>query len=254
MTLSLQNVSKSFGGRPILQNISLDIQKGEFVSLLGPSGSGKSTLFSLVGGLLTPDEGNIVLNDEIITNKTGHISYMPQQPSLFPWRTVLENTLLGQELTGKKDSDHATRLLQKANLGKMLHAYPHQLSGGMRQRVAFIRALLSPQPIMLLDEPFSALDSFTRLDMQKWLLETWEEFEQSIFFITHDIEEALFLSDKLVILSSDPARIKEVIDIPFPRPRNESLLLSYDFLDWKKEVTEKIQSTPKAYKTEKISS
>jgi len=244
MTLSLKNISKSFGDRKILHNISLDMEEGEFVSLLGPSGSGKSTLFSLIGGLLVPDEGDIWLDGQVITNKSGHISYMPQQPSLFPWRTVLDNTLLGQELSGKKDLTEAKRLLEKANLGDMIGAYPHQLSGGMRQRVAFIRALLSPQPIMLLDEPFSALDAFTRLDMQKWLLETWEEYEQSILFITHDIEEALFLSDKIVILSSHPAEIKEIVHVPFGRPRDESLLLSYDFLDWKKELTEKIQNKP----------
>src|SRR5699024_77275 len=180
---SLKNISKSFGQRQILHNISLDIHKGEFVSLLGPSGSGKSTLFSMIGGLLPPDQGEIVLDHERITNTAGHISYMPQQPSLFPWRTVLQNTLLGQELFGRKNPLHAEKLLEKANLGNMIHAYPQQLSGGMRQRVAFIRAVLSPQPIMLLDEPFSALDAFTRLDMQKWLMETWEEYEQSIFFI-----------------------------------------------------------------------
>ncbi|WP_120188954.1 ABC transporter ATP-binding protein [Ammoniphilus oxalaticus] len=122
----------------------------------------------------------------------------------------------------------------------------------MRQRVAFIRALLSPQPIMLLDEPFSALDAFTRLDMQKWLMETWEASEQSIFFITHDIEEALFLSDKIVILSTNPAEIKDIIRVPFQRPRDESLLLSYEFLDWKKELTEKVQNKPR-YRKVKIS-
>ena len=242
MKLTLKNISKSFGSKKVLQNISLEIEKGEFVSLLGPSGSGKSTLFNLIGGLLTPDEGEIFLDEKVITNQSGYISYMPQQPSLFPWRTVIDNAVLGQELSGQTDVGLAKNLLEKANLGDMIHAYPHQLSGGMKQRVAFIRALLSPQTIMCLDEPFSALDAFTRFDMQKWLLETWEAYEQSIFFITHDIEEALFLSDKIVILSTNPAEIKEIIHVPFERPRDESLLLSYSFLDWKKELTEKIEN------------
>ena len=166
----------------------------------------------------------------------------PQNPSLFPWRTALENAVLGQELFGKTDLGYARDLLEKANLGEIADAYPHQLSGGMKQRVAFIRALLSPQPILCLDEPFSALDAFTRLDMQKWLLETWQSYEQSILFITHDIDEAIFLSDKIVILSSSPAEVKAIMTVPFERPRDESLLLSYAFLDFKKNVTEKISN------------
>jgi len=240
MHLSMKNIHKSFKARKVLQNISLDVKKGSFVSIVGPSGSGKSTLFNLIGGLLHPDEGDILLDGKVITNKSGHISYMPQNPSLFPWRTVLENTLLGQELSGKTDESHARTFLKNAGLGDVLDAYPHQLSGGMKQRVAFIRALLSPQSIMCLDEPFSALDAFTRLDMQKWLLEMWEVSEQSILFITHDIEEAIFLSDSIVILSTNPAEIQEIIQVPFDRPRGESLLLSYAFLDFKKQVTEKL--------------
>lgn len=244
MKLELQSISKSFNGRKVLQNISFTVKKGEFISIIGPSGSGKSTLFNLIGGLLQPDEGHIYLNGKEITNRSGFISYMPQSPSLFPWRTVLENAVLGQELSGKVERDRAEKLLIKAGLEKVIDAYPNSLSGGMKQRVAFIRALLSPQQIMCLDEPFSALDAFTRLDMQKWLLETWETYEKSILFVTHDIEEALFLSDKIIVLSSDPAVIKDIITVPFHRPRNESLLLKYQFLDLKKEVSEKLKSHP----------
>lgn len=240
--LKLQDVSKSFGTKHVLKQISLEIKAGEFVSLIGPSGSGKSTLFSLIGGLLSPDQGTIHLDGELINDKSGYISYMPQQASLFPWRTVLDNVLLGHELQGYKESDRAIAMLKKAGLGDVVHAYPHELSGGMKQRVAFIRALLSPQTFMCLDEPFSALDEFTRLEMQKWLLSVWEQYDQSVLFITHSIDEALFLSDKIIILSSRPAEIKEVITVPFSRPRKEDILLSEEFLRWKKSIIQTIQS------------
>ena len=239
--LELRHVSKSFGNKQVLQEISLHVANGEFVSVIGPSGSGKSTMFSLIGGLLEPDAGEIYLSGENITNKRGFISYMPQQASLFPWRTIIENVLVGQELQGKKDYERAEAMLERAGLGDVIHAYPHELSGGMKQRVAFIRALLSPPSLMLLDEPFSALDEFTRTDMQKWLLSIWEDDEQSILFITHNIDEALFLSDKIIILSVNPAEIKEVIEVPFKRPRDEELLLSEEFLQWKRKIMDVIQ-------------
>ncbi|WP_163969541.1 ABC transporter ATP-binding protein [Oceanobacillus halotolerans] len=242
MTLEIQTISKSFDTKQVLDDISFSVNAGEFVSLIGPSGSGKSTIFHLIGGLLKPDHGDIVLDDQVITNQTGHISYMPQQSSLFPWRTVLDNVLLGQELQGEKDTERAMMMLEKAGLGDVVHAYPNQLSGGMKQRAAFIRALLSPQSLLLLDEPFSALDEFTRLDMQKWLLSIWEEYERSVLFITHNIDEALFLSDKIIILSANPAIIKATFTIPFARPRSEELLLSAEFLDWKRRLTEAIQA------------
>src|SRR5690625_5135919 len=234
MKLTLDRVSKSFEGKQVLDEISLDVKDGEFVSLIGPSGSRKSTLFNLIGGLLSPDEGDIIMNGKNITNKSGHISYMPQQPSLLPWRTTLQNVLLGQELQGIKETDKAIAMLEKAELGDVIHSYPHEISGGMKQRAAFIRALMSPQSFMCLDETYSALDEFTRMDMQKWLLSVWEEHQQSVLFITHSIDEALFLSDKIVILSTNPAQVKKVIDIPFPRPRHEDILLSTSFLEDRK--------------------
>lgn len=242
MMLTIEKISKSFGEKQVLEDISFSVQAGEFVSLIGPSGSGKSTLFNLIGGLLEPDHGDIYMNGEKITNRSGFISYMPQQPSLFPWRTILQNVILGQELHGLKEEDRAIEMLKKAGLGDVIHAYPHELSGGMRQRAAFIRALLSPQSFMCLDEPFSALDEFTRLDMQKWLISTWEQYDRSVLFITHDIEEALFLSDKIVILSANPARIKAIMEIPFTRPRDENIRLTAEFLNWKKRLIDTIQS------------
>jgi len=236
--LKIENISKSFGDKQVLDQISVDVHQGEFISIIGPSGSGKSTIFSLIGGLLLPDQGDLYMNDQLITGTSGHISYMPQQSALFPWRTVLHNVLLGQEIQGKKETDRAIDMLEKAGLGEVIHSYPHELSGGMKQRAAFIRALLSPQTFMCLDEPFSALDDFTRFDMQKWLLETWEAYERSILFITHNIDEALFLSDKIIILSTNPAKIKHTITVPFARPRNEELLLSADFIEQKRKLIE----------------
>lgn len=241
MKMRLSYVSKSFQTKKVLEDISFDVKEGEFVSLIGPSGSGKSTLFSLIGGILTPDKGDILMGGKSIINQTGHVSYMPQQDALFPWRTVLKNVLLGQELHGEIDIERAMHMLRRAGLADVIHAYPNELSGGMRQRVSFIRALLSPRQILCLDEPFSALDEFTRMDMQKWLLATWEQHEPSILFITHSIEEALFLSDKIIVLTNPPARIRNIISVPFSRPRDESLRLTHEFFKWKKDITEMIQ-------------
>lgn len=236
MALEISQITKSFGQKDVLQELSFTVEQGEFVSIIGPSGSGKSTLFSVIGGIIAPNAGNILLHGKSIINERGHISYMPQQDALFPWRTILKNVTLGQELQSKVDEKRAIEMLEKAGLGDVIHAYPHQLSGGMRQRASFIRALLSPQDLLLLDEPFAALDEFTRLDMQKWLLNLWAEYQSSILFITHSIEEALFLSDKIVILTNSPARVKEVIHVPFARPRDESLLVSDEFLQWKRNI------------------
>jgi ABC-type nitrate/sulfonate/bicarbonate transport system ATPase subunit len=234
--LKIANLHKSFDHQLILDDISLSVGNGEFLSILGPSGSGKSTLFHLIGGLYSPEKGSIRLDGKNINGQKGNISYMPQAPSLLPWRTVEDNVLLGQELSGKKDIEGARRMIQRAGLEGYEKSYPHELSGGMKQRVAFIRALLSPQPIICLDEPFSALDEFTRLDMQKWLLSMWEENKRSIIFVTHNIEEALFLSDRLIVLSQRPATVKKEFKVPFSRPRNEKLLLTEEFLQCKKTI------------------
>jgi ABC-type nitrate/sulfonate/bicarbonate transport system ATPase subunit len=239
-SLSVKNLSKSFEGEMILNNISFSVEEGEFVTILGPSGSGKSTLFHLIGGLYSPDEGEIELDGKSISGKQGSIAYMPQNPSLLPWRTVIENVLLGQELHGKTDREMALRMIERTGLKGYEKAYPAQLSGGMKQRAAFIRALVSPQPFLCLDEPFSALDEFTRLDMQKWLLSIWEEDRSSVLFVTHNIDEALFLSDRIIVLSSRPAMVQREYTVPFPRPRQKEILLSQEFLSWKKEIFEEL--------------
>ena len=234
--LSLERISKSYDENHVLQDVSFHVDDGEFVSIVGPSGSGKSTLFQLIGGLYSPDSGKIMLDGNNVNNSRGHISYMPQNPSLFPWRTILQNVLLSSEIIGQKDTGTALELIEKAGLRGYEQAYPHQLSGGMKQRVAFIRSLGSPQSIICLDEPFSALDEFTRFEMQEWLLAIWEEYRKSILFITHNIDEALYLSDRILILSEKPASIKKEIIVPFPRPRTEDILLSDQFMKLKREI------------------
>lgn len=232
-----ENISLSFTETgQVLDSISLNVKPNEFVSIIGPSGSGKSTIFQCLGGVLIPEKGDIFLGDKKITGETGHISYMPQQHSLLPWRTVLENVLLGQELRKKDNVEEAKSWLNRVGLSQYENVFPHQLSGGMKQRVAFIRALISPSSLLLLDEPFSALDEFTRLDMQKWLLSIWEKERKSILFITHNIEEALFLSDRIYLLSDRPAKIIKEINVSFSRPRNEDLLMDDHFQKMKKEI------------------
>jgi ABC-type nitrate/sulfonate/bicarbonate transport system ATPase subunit len=237
-----ENISLSFTETgQVLDSISLNVKPNEFVSIIGPSGSGKSTIFQCLGGVLLPEKGDIFFGDKKITGETGHISYMPQQHSLLPWRTVIENVLLGQELHKKTDVEEAKSWLSRVGLLEYENFFPHQLSGGMKQRVAFIRALISPSSLLLLDEPFSALDEFTRLDMQKWLLSIWEKERKSILFITHNIEEALFLSDRIYLLSDRPARIIKEINVSFPRPRNEELLMDDHFQMMKKEIFKELK-------------
>ncbi|ADO54438.2 ABC transporter ATP-binding protein [Paenibacillus polymyxa] len=252
--LELDGISLVFRKRrsslPVLQDVSLTVKPGEFVSLIGPSGSGKSTLFHIIGGLLKPQQGRIRMHGRDMTGERGHISYMPQQPALFPWRTTLDNILLGQENAPRKDAAAGSRYgsererrkealqwLEQVGLGKFAKAYPHTLSGGMQQRAAFLRALLSPQELMLLDEPFSALDALTRADMQQWLLRMWEKNRRSVLFITHSIEEALLLSDRIYVLSARPASVMHVVDVPFPRPRREEITLDPRFMEWKRTMT-----------------
>ena len=236
--LDIKHVSYAYShDQKVLSDLSLQVNDGEFVSILGPSGSGKSTLFHLIGGLYRPERGEILLDGREIIGEKGHISYMPQQPALLPWRSVLDNVVLGAELASKKaDKDEAKKLLEKAGLAEYANALPHQLSGGMKQRVAFLRSLASPQKLMLLDEPFSALDELTRLSMQNWLLNVWEKNRRSVLFITHSIEEAIYLSDTIYVLSSKPASIVTKVAVPFARPRREEMALEPAFIQLKQEL------------------
>ena len=242
--LEVRQVSKTFRERKkelhVLDKLSLKVDPGSFVTIIGPSGSGKSTLFHMIGGLTPPDSGTVWMDGQEVTGQRGRISYMPQQPALFPWRTIEDNVMLPRELAGmprEQAVSEARRLLERAGLGGFEKAYPHTLSGGMQQRAAFLRAMLSPQEVLCLDEPFSALDALTRSDMQLWLLDLWEEQRRSVLMITHHIEEALLLSDTVYIMSGRPASILEKVDVPFPRPRREALLTHPEFLALKSHIS-----------------
>ncbi|WP_054957741.1 ABC transporter ATP-binding protein [Paenibacillus dakarensis] len=242
--LEAREIYKSFRDRKqevrVLNGLSLTVQPGQFVSIIGPSGSGKSTLFHIIGGLTAPDGGSIHMSGTDVTGQKGRIAYMPQQPALFPWRTVLDNVLLPRELAGMSREQALTEAhewIERAGLTGFEQAYPHTLSGGMQQRTAFLRAMMSPQEVMCLDEPFSALDALTRSDMQRWLLDLWEEHRRSVLMITHHIEEALLMSDTVYVLSSRPAQVLQQIEVPFPRPRREKIVSDPEFLALKSKIS-----------------
>jgi ABC-type nitrate/sulfonate/bicarbonate transport system ATPase subunit len=238
-TLSLINVSKSFGTLDVLQNISLDVTKHEFVSVIGPSGSGKSTLFHILAGVEKATTGEILIDNKKIKDRRGKFGYMPQEPSLFPWKTVLENIMLGPIISGKSKNyakEKAFELLEKFSLQQFFNHYPSTLSGGMQQRVALLRTVLFNPSFLLLDEPFGSLDALTRQHAQIWLTEVWEKFHSSVLFITHDIQEAILLSDRIYVFSDRPSTIIKEITVNLPRPRKLIYLTSPDAVALEKKL------------------
>lgn len=246
--LELRGITKSFwshwGSLPTLDGVSLVLEAGEFVSLVGPSGCGKSTLLNIVAGLESADAGRVLLDGREITGQVGHSAYMPQRDLLLPWRTVLDNVILAAEIAGRDRRaarQEARDLLPLFGLEQFADSYPATLSGGMRQRAALLRTFLAHRQVLLLDEPFGALDALTRANLQEWLLAVWERFRQTILFVTHDVEEAVFLSDRVYVLTARPARICLELPIALSRPRTRALTTSPAFIALKRKLLEALK-------------
>lgn len=230
--LEIRKLTKTYTGRGktwvrALDEVTLAVRDGETVGLIGPSGCGKSTLLDVIAGLILPDSGEVLLDGRTITGEKGHVGYMPQKDVLFPWRTVLENVILPLEVQGVKRRaalDEACPLLPVFGLEKYADSFPYVLSGGMRQRASFLRTYLSKKELMLLDEPFGKLDALTRLEMQQWVMKMWQKFRHTVLFVTHDVEEAILLSDRIFVISTTPGQITAEIEVTFPRPRSSALL------------------------------
>jgi ABC-type nitrate/sulfonate/bicarbonate transport system ATPase subunit len=239
--LILKNVSMVFHGDghafTALAPIDLEVPAGRFVSLIGPSGCGKSTIFNIAAGLQLPTTGRVIIGGEDATGTIGQVGYMLQKDLLLPWRTVLDNVALGMEIRGVPKSEARERalpLLHRYGLGGFEHRYPSALSGGMRQRAALLRTLLVDVDVILLDEPFGALDAQTKAHMQEWLLQLFQDFGRTVIFVTHDVEEAIFLSDDIYVMASRPGRIIEKMPIDLPRPRDRTIVSSPRFVAMKK--------------------
>lgn len=227
----LKNISKSFGSMEILRNINIEVNEGELVSILGPSGSGKSTIFNILTNIINSDNGEVNIN--------GHISYMYQRDTMVPWKKVVDNIGIPLIFKGKGKTEAREEVkehIEEFGLSGFEHKYPSQLSGGMKQRANFLKTYLTSNDIMLLDEPFGALDSITRRKMQNWLLNLTKKMNTTILFITHDIEEAIFLSNKIYVISEKPAVIKGEIKVNLPKDRNEKIVTSEEFINIKKEI------------------
>lgn len=243
--LTIERLTKQYDtrGGPVVafEDVSLTVPDGGFVTLIGPSGCGKSTLLHVVAGLERETAGTIELAGRPRT--PGDFGYMMQKDLLMPWNTVLDNVAIGLELEGRPKREaraRARELLTRYGLGDFCARHPGELSGGMRQRAALIRTLLVDRPVILLDEPFGALDALTRARMQEWLLQVWETEGKTIMFVTHDIEEAIFVSDRVVVLSPRPGRIAEVIDIDLPRPRRRLITADPRFMAIKERLLRRI--------------
>jgi NitT/TauT family transport system ATP-binding protein len=218
-----------------LREVALDIQEHEFVTLIGPSGCGKSTLLRIIGGLIEPTSGRIEIRGRspIEAQRTKDIGFVFQQPALLPWRTVAKNIELPFQLNKGAGADRlcsTAEILALVGLGSFADAHPHQLSGGMQQRVAIARALIFDPALLLMDEPFGALDEITRAEMRYELLRIWGKSKKTVLFVTHSIPEAIVLSDRVVVMSPRPGEVREIIDIALPRPRNEEMESDPEFV------------------------
>jgi ABC-type nitrate/sulfonate/bicarbonate transport system ATPase subunit len=247
--IRLKKIRKSFGpSLMVLEDVDLDVGAGEFVTVVGPSGCGKSTLFNVIVGLTPPDAGGELYIDgqpQALDHLLGRVAFMPQRDMLMPWRSVLDNAIVAAEIDGVSRSAARAKALadlDRFGLEGFQNHYPQQLSGGMRQRVALMRTFLFDRDIMLLDEPFGALDALTRSLMQRWLLEVWSGFRRTVLFITHDIDEAIFLGDRVAVMSARPGRIKLEMPVPLERPRSADVVTSPEFVAIKRELLAAVEA------------
>lgn len=236
--LTINNLSLAFD-EAVIKDISLEIFNQEIISIIGPSGCGKSTLFNIISGILTQDKGLIKIDGKEETRRQGRFGYMFQEPLLFPWLKVLENVMLGYEIKGLLKNQariKALDLLKKFDLYKYANLYPDSLSGGMKQKVALLRTIAFNSSILLLDEPFGSLDAITRSSLHLYLLEVWKKLKLTIVFTTHDIREAIFLSDRIYVLSKKPAKVIACVETKLPRPRKINDLTSTKFISLEKKL------------------
>ena len=239
----IDNVVKKFNGRNgemiALNGVTLDIHDNEFICVVGPSGCGKSTLLNIIAGLLEPTSGQVYCDGKLVEGTGTDRGVVFQQYALFPWLTVKKNVRFALEMRGikGKEADQlAMKYLEKVDLVKFANHYPKELSGGMKQRVAIARAYAAEPQVLLMDEPFGALDAQTRTQLQSELLQTWERDMKTCFFITHDVDEAIILAQKVIVMSARPGRVKAVIDIDIPYPRDQETKMSPRFLELKNEI------------------
>jgi NitT/TauT family transport system ATP-binding protein len=241
--LDVKGLTKRFGNHTTLDRISLQIFRREFVCVVGASGCGKSTLSRIIAGLDFPTSGEVLIEGERVKGPGADRGMVFQSYTLFPWLTVKKNVMYGLRRAGKSSSEaqsEAREWLELVGLSKYENAWPHQLSGGMKQRVAIARALAGKPKVLLMDEPFGALDAQTRGKMQDYLLQIWREVDVTIIFVTHDLDEAIHLADRIVVLGMNPSRLVEQIEVPVPRPRSVEQFLSAEFLATKRRLGELI--------------
>ena len=237
--LHVNGVSKSFEDGQVIKDISIKLREGEIVSLLGVRGGGKTTLFNIIAGLSIPDEGNVILDGEDITGKPGNVSYMLQKDLLLPYRTIVDNVALPLVIRGMKKKEareKAASYFEEFGLAGSEKKYPAQLSGGMKQRAALLRTYLFSEKVALLDEPFSALDMLTKGTVHEWYLDVMEKIKLSTLFVTHDIDEAILLSDRIYLLTGKPGTITKEIIIKEEKPRRKDFNLTEEFLEYKREI------------------
>ncbi|MFD0689734.1 ABC transporter ATP-binding protein [Actinomadura fibrosa] len=238
-SVEIRGLNRSFDGVPVLKDLSLDVPEGEFVSILGPSGSGKSTMFSVLTGALAPSSGQVLLDGRPLAERPGRFAYMPQRDALLPWRRIIDNATLGLEIAGVRRAEARRRvepLLETFGLAGYERSYPARLSGGMRQRAALLRTVVQERDVLLLDEPFGALDALTRTRMQQWVEGVWERYRWTVLLITHDVREAIFLSDRVYVFSPRPATVVKEVLVDLPRPRTLETVTDPKFVEIEAEL------------------